>query len=52
MAAGQTSGDSGLVLEPVEIVVDWARQNSIRRRSEEAQIEYVEFKESYETEGR
>jgi hypothetical protein len=52
MAAGQTPRAAGLELEPVNIVVEWARENHIRQKLDETQIEYAEFKLSQIMEGK
>jgi hypothetical protein len=46
MAAGITPSESGMMLEPVDLVVDWARENFIRGKFDEPQRDYIEFKES------
>ena len=53
MAAGITPSEAGIRLEPIEMVLDWARHNHIRQRFAEPEVEYEEFKESLRiTEGR
>lgn len=51
MAAGLTPAESGLELEPVQLVVEWSRQNYERQRLDEQVLEYREFRESHIMEG-
>jgi hypothetical protein len=46
MAAGITPRLAGVILEPVETVAEWAKENYIRQESSLPPIDYIEFKES------
>ncbi len=52
MAAGITPAESGIELEPVQMVVEWSKQNYDRQRFDEPGLGYREFRESYIMEGK
>ena len=43
MAAQMTPAESGMILEPVERVTDWAKMNEIRTKLGENVMKYEEY---------